>query len=110
MIVKTIQAEGAVVHIDDDVLRTLTPEQIEANRRQARAAAWGIAYRAMERGEVEGLTPEEWVRRYGDGGTDCRGPAGLAMTGGGSAPHPSPAATPSPQGEGFTGERSGVNG
>lgn len=65
MIVKTIQAEGAVVHIDDDVLRGLTPGQIQDNRRQAQAVARRIAYRAMERGAVEGLTPEEWRRRYG---------------------------------------------
>ena len=65
MIVKTIQAEGAVVHIDDDVLRGLTPGQIQDNRRQAQAVARRIAYRAMERGEVEGLTPEEWTRQGG---------------------------------------------
>lgn len=66
MIVKTIQAEGAVVHIDDGVLRGLTPGQIQDNRRQAQAVARRIAYRAMERGAVEGLTPEEWRRRNAD--------------------------------------------
>ena len=65
MIVKTIKSETAVVHIDDDVLRSLTPDQVEANRRHARGVAWGIAYRAMERGAVEGLTPAEWQRRNG---------------------------------------------
>ena len=65
MIVKTIQTEGAVVHIDDDVLRGLTPAQLQRNLRRTRAVAAGIAYRAMLRGEVEGLTPEEWQRRYG---------------------------------------------
>lgn len=68
MIVKTIKTDAAVVHIDDDVLRSLTPTQVEANRRHARGVAWGIAYRAMERGAVEGLTPEEWNRRYGGQG------------------------------------------
>lgn len=32
------------------------------------ATGAGIARRAMERGELEGLTMEEWEKRYGHGG------------------------------------------
>lgn len=65
MIVKTIQTTGATVHIADDVLRGLSPAQLAANIRYARRVAGRIAARAMERGAVEGLTPEEWAQRYG---------------------------------------------
>lgn len=67
MIVATYQTKGATVHIADDALQRLSPAQIERNRNHARAVAAQIARRAMERGEIEGLTPEEWDRRYGSG-------------------------------------------
>lgn len=67
MIVATYQTKAATVHIADDALQRLSPAQIERNRNHARSVAGQIARRAMERGEIEGLTPEEWDRRYGSG-------------------------------------------
>ena len=67
MIVATYQTKAATVHIADDALQRLSPAQIERNRNHARAGAGQIARRAMERGEIEALTPEEWDRRYGGG-------------------------------------------
>lgn len=68
VIVATYTTDKATVHIDDSALQRLSPAQIEANRNRARAVAAGIARRAMERGELEGLTMEEWEKRYGHGG------------------------------------------
>ena len=65
MIVQTIQTTGATVHIADDVLRQLSEAQIRANRRYAQRLAGRIAVRAMERGAVEGVTPEVWAERFG---------------------------------------------
>ena len=67
MIVATYNCKGVTVQIDDDALQRLSPAQIERNRNHARAVAGQIARRAMERGEIEALTPEEWDRRYGGG-------------------------------------------
>lgn len=67
MIVATYQTKAGTIQIDDDALQRLSPAQIERNRNHARAVAGQIARRAMERGEIEGLTPEEWDRRYGGG-------------------------------------------
>jgi hypothetical protein len=65
LIVQTIQTAAATVHIADDALQALSPAQVRANRIHAGRVAAQIAARAMERGAVEGLTPEEWRRRYG---------------------------------------------
>lgn len=67
MIVATYQTKAATVQIADDALQRLSPAQIERNRNHARSVAGQIARRAMERGLVEALTPEEWDRRYGGG-------------------------------------------
>lgn len=67
MIVATYNCKGVTVQIDDDALQRLSPAQIERNRNHARSVAGQIARRAMERGEIEALTPEEWDRRYGNG-------------------------------------------
>lgn len=65
LIVKTIETTGATVHIADDVLRALSPAGISANVRYAARLAGRIAVRAMERGAVEGVTPETWAERFG---------------------------------------------
>lgn len=64
-IVATYQTAHATVYISDAYLAGHTPEQIEANRREARAVAMGIFRRAIDRGQIEGITPEEWQRRFG---------------------------------------------
>ena len=66
MIVATYNCSGVTVHVDDAALRQLTPEQIAANRRSAQRLAGQLAVRAMQRGEVEGIQPEEYRRRYGE--------------------------------------------
>lgn len=65
MIVATYNCSGVTVHVDDAALRELTPEQIAANRRSAQRLAGQLAVRAMQRGEIEGIEPEEYRRRYG---------------------------------------------
>lgn len=64
-IVAVYQTKHATVYISDAYLAIHTPEQIEANRRQARAVAMGIFRRAMDRGRIEGITPEQWQQRFG---------------------------------------------
>lgn len=64
-IIATYSCSGVTVQISDAVLSGLSPEQLARNRRSARRVASRILKRAMDRGEVEGLTPEEWQRRYG---------------------------------------------
>ena len=65
MIVATYQTKGATVHIADDALQRLSPAQIRANRRYAQRLAGRLAYQAMERGLIEGITAEEFKQRYG---------------------------------------------
>ena len=65
MIVATYNCKGVTVHIDDAALQQLTPEQISANRRNAQRLAGQLAARAMRRGEIEGITPEDYRERYG---------------------------------------------
>jgi hypothetical protein len=64
-IVAVYQTKHATVYISDAYLASHTPAQIEANRREARAVAMGIFRHAMDRGRIEGITPEEWQRRFG---------------------------------------------
>lgn len=65
MIVATYTTEKATIHIDDSALRRLSPAQISANRRYAQQLAGRLAYQAMLRGAIEGITPEEYRQRYG---------------------------------------------
>ena len=65
LIVATYNCKGVTVQIDDAALQRLTPEQIAANRRNAQRLAGQLATRAMRRGEIEGITPEEYRARYG---------------------------------------------
>lgn len=72
-IIATYSCSGVTVRIADDALAALSPEQLARNRRNVQRVASRILKRAMDRGEVEGLTPEEWRRRYGrepEGGID----------------------------------------
>ena len=65
MIVATYKFTGVTVHIDDCLLRQLTPEQIAANRRNAQRLAGQLAMKAMLRGDIEGITREEYLAKYG---------------------------------------------
>lgn len=60
-----ITERGTTVRICDDALRRMTPEQQLRARRRAQEVAYGIAHRAMLRGRIEGITEEEFRRRYG---------------------------------------------
>ena len=71
-IVAVYQTAHATVYISDAYLAGHTPEQIEANRRQARAVAMGIFRRAMDRGRIEGITPEQWQKRFGQTAAENR--------------------------------------
>lgn len=64
-IIATYSCSGVTVRIADDALAALSPEQLARNRRNIQRVASRILKRAMDRGEVEGLAPEEWRRRYG---------------------------------------------
>lgn len=64
-IIATFNSTGATVQISDAAFAGLAPEQLRRNRGQTQRVASRILRRAMERGEVEGLPPEEWHRRYG---------------------------------------------
>lgn len=64
-IIASYNCSGVTVRISDAVLAGLSPAQLAANRREAQRVASRILDRAVERGTVEGLTPEEWQRRYG---------------------------------------------
>ena len=66
MIVATYNcSKGITVHIDDAALQRLTPEQIAANRHNAQRLAGQLANQAMRRGEIEGITPEEYRAKFG---------------------------------------------
>lgn len=71
-IVAAYRSAHATVYISDAYLAGHTPEQIEANRRQARAVAMGILRRAMDRGQIEGITPEQWQQRFGQAAAQNR--------------------------------------
>ena len=64
-IVAEYRCGGVTVRISDAAFAGLTPEQLQRNRRNAQRVASGILARAMDRGDVEGIPPEEWERRYG---------------------------------------------
>ena len=67
MIAATYNINGVTVHVDDDVLRQLTPEQLQARRQDAQRVASRILAGAMARGAVEGLSPAAWAERFGGG-------------------------------------------
>ena len=71
-IVAAYQTAHATVYISDAYLASHTPAQIEANRREARAVAMGIFRRAMDRGQIEGITPEQWQQRFGQAAAENR--------------------------------------
>ena len=64
-IIASYPRTGVTVKISDAALGRLSPEQLERNLRSAQRVASRILRRAMDRGEVDGLAPEEWQRRYG---------------------------------------------
>ena len=71
-IVAAYQTSHATVYISDAYLAGHTPEQIEDNRRQARAVAMRIFRRAIDRGQIEGITPEQWQKRFGQAAAENR--------------------------------------
>ena len=56
-----------VRHIIPSIPRILFIAKFCYRRMHPKSVAGQIARRAMERGEIEALTPEEWDRRYGNG-------------------------------------------
>lgn len=71
-IVAVYQTKHATVYISDAYLASHTPAQIEANRREARAVAMRIFRRAIDRGQIEGITPEQWQQRFGQAASENR--------------------------------------
>lgn len=71
-IVAVYQTKHATVYISDEYLASHTQAQIEANRREARAVAMGIFSRAIDRGQIEGITPEQWQQRFGQTAAENR--------------------------------------
>ena len=71
-IVAVYQTKHATVYISDAYLASHTPAQIEANRREARAVAMGIFRRAIDRGQIEGITTEQWQQRFGQAAAENR--------------------------------------
>lgn len=71
-IVAVYQNKHATVYISDEYLASHTPAQIEANRREASAVAMRIFRRAIDRGQIEGITPEQWQKRFGQAAAENR--------------------------------------